>query len=54
MNRRVAAGSPAGSDLQSRGVIHVADVNLFARRLDLRVAAQAKIGIALHEHFLVD
>jgi hypothetical protein len=35
-------------------VIHVADVNLAAHRLDLCVAAHAKIGIALDEHFLVD
>lgn len=57
MNRRVAAGSPAGSDLQKCRVIRVTDVNVAARNiraLDLRMAAQAKIRVALDEHFLVD
>jgi len=35
-------------------MVHIADVNLFARGLDLRVAAHAEIRIALDEHFLVD
>lgn len=54
MNRRVAAGSPARSDLQFRIMVHVADVKPPARRLNLCVAAQAKIRIAFHEHLLVD
>ena len=54
MNRRVAAGSPAGSDLQIGRMKRVADVNLAAGRLDLCVAAQAKIRIAVDKHFLID
>jgi len=54
MNRRMAAGSPACSDSQKHRVINVADVNLLAHRLDLCVAAQAKVRVALDEHFLID
>jgi len=53
----MAAGSPAGSDLQKRRVIRVADVNVPAgnvHALHLRVAAQAKIRVALDEHFIID
>ena len=54
MNRRVAAGSPARSDLQLFRMIRVADVNGLAGCLDLCVAAHAKIRITVDEHFLVD
>ena len=57
VNRRVTAGVPAGSHLQKRRVIRVADINVPGRNiraLHLRVAAQAKIRVALDEHFLVD
>lgn len=57
MNRRMAAGVPAGAPAQKPRVIRVADVNVSAgnvRALDLRMAAQAKIRVALDEHFLVD
>ena len=54
MNGGVAAGSPAGTNLQLRRMVHVADIDLLARCLDLSVATQAEIRIALDQHFLVD
>ena len=46
VNRRVTAGIPAGSHLQKRREVRVANVNVPSRNiraLHLRVAAQAKI-----------
>ena len=57
MNGGVTAGGPAGADLEKSRVIRVADVNVAGgniRALDLRVAAQAQVGIVFDEQFLVD
>ena len=57
MDRRVASGRPAGPHLQQRGVVGVPDVKAAAgnaRALDLRMAPQAKVGVAGYEHFPVD
>jgi hypothetical protein len=57
MDGCVATRSPAGSHVKKSRVVRVADVNMPAgngRALHLRVATEAKIGIALDEHFLVD
>lgn len=53
----MTAGGPASSHLQQRGVVRVADVNAprgNCGALDLGVATQAKVGIARHQHFLID
>jgi hypothetical protein len=53
----VAARGPARAHAEKGGVVGVADVKVAAgncRALDLGVAAQAKIGIAFDEQFLVD
>jgi hypothetical protein len=57
MDGSVATRSPAGAHVEEGRVIGVADVNVAAgngRALHLGVAAQAKIGVAFDEHFLVD
>lgn len=57
MNRRVAAGGPAGANLQIGGVIGVADIEMAGRNIGaliLRVAAEAEIGIVGHQHLAVD
>ena len=57
MNRCMATGRPARSHLQKRRVVCVAYINVARRNiwtLRLRVAAQAKIGIVINEHLLVD
>jgi len=57
MNRRVTAGAPACALLQVGCVIGVTNVDLAlgcATPLDLRMTFQAKVGIALDEHFAVD
>lgn len=57
MDRRVTTRRPAGTNLEKRRVVHVADVNVTGgniRALHLCVAAQAEVGIVFDEHFLVD
>lgn len=57
MNGCVAAGGPTGSHLEQLGVVGIADVNASSgntRALNLRVTTQAKIGVALDEHFPID
>ena len=54
MNRRVAAGGPACSQLEKGSVIRVPDINLPGRRLGLCVTAQAKVGVTCHQQFLID
>ena len=50
----MASGGPAGSHLQKRRVIGIADQNCSAETLRLRMATQAKVGVAFNEHFLID
>lgn len=50
----MASGSPTGSHLQKRCVIGVADENGSIGTLNLRVTAQAKVGIAFDQHLLID
>ena len=50
----MASGRPAGPDLQERGMVGVSDKNAPIRPLDLRVTTQAEIGVARHQHLLVD
>lgn len=52
MDGGMAPRSPTGSDTQKSGMVGIADVNVttrHSRALRLRVAAQAKIGIAFQE-----
>jgi hypothetical protein len=53
MHRRVAARAPASSLSQSRCMRCVADINFARRPLDLRMAFQAKIQVALDQQFSV-
>ena len=50
----MATRGPAGADSEKRRVRNAADENLAGGALRLRVTAQAKIRIALDEHFAVD
>ncbi len=56
MNGSVATGTPARALLQKRGVVDMANVDftLTPTFLDLRMAFQAKIWIALHQQLAVD
>ena len=53
----MTAGGPAGAGLQQGGMVGVADIDVPGgniRALRLRMAAQAKIWIALDKHLLVN
>jgi len=53
MDRGVARGTPAGAPADRERVIFISDKKP-APSLRLRVAAQAKIWIGLHQHFVID
>jgi hypothetical protein len=57
MDGCMTASRPACSHLQKSRVVGVSDIKMAGRdvgALVLRVAAQAKIGVVINEHFLVD
>jgi hypothetical protein len=57
MDGCVATRGPAGPHAEKGRMIYVADVNVAAgnkRALHLGVAAETQIGIACHQHFLID
>ena len=53
MHRGVAGRCPTRAAPDEGAVIHFADEQL-AALLDLRMAPQAKVGIGLHKHLVVD
>src|SRR5262245_14175953 len=54
MHRRVTTGAPAGALSEEHGVVLVADKNLASEPLDLSVAFQAEVRIALNEELAID
>ena len=57
VNRRVTSGAPAGTLLQKRGMVSVANIDLTLGHitpLNLRMALQAKVWIAFDQHLSVN
>ena len=48
----VAAGTPAGATADQRGMRNISDENFAGSGVDLRVAFEAKVHVALNEHFV--
>ena len=56
MHGGVTTGSPAGAGLQQRRVVRIADINMPGGNigtLNLGMTAEAKVGIADHQHLLI-
>ena len=47
----MASGTPAASLAQKLGMLGIADIHVATAALDLRVALEAQVGIALDQHF---